>query len=53
MLAAFLDAKAGLAFDIRIAEETITVVSETYNIAYLQDGVQSLSAQFRRVYEQD
>ena len=55
LIAAFLDLKAGLNFDLVIpnlaGNETIKVVCETYNISYVQETVHSLQTTFRRVYE--
>lgn len=51
VLAAFFDNKTGDNFNIVINGETIKVASEQYNISYGQTTINSLSIQFRRVYE--
>jgi phage-related protein len=55
LIAAFLDAKAGLNFNLTITnytgDEVIKVVAEEYNISYPQETIHSLQTTFRRVYE--
>ena len=51
VLAAFFDNKTGDNFNIVINGETVKVASEQYNISYGQTTINSLSIQFRRVYE--
>lgn len=52
VIAAFFDVKAGLKFDITVSNEVLPVVCESYNISYTQPEVHSITAEFRRVYEQ-
>jgi phage-related protein len=55
LIAAFLDAKAGLNFELTITnyteDEVIKVVAEEYSISYPQETIHSLQTTFRRVYE--
>ena len=55
LIAAFLDAKAGLNFNLTITnyteDEVIKVVAEEYSISYPQETIHSLQTTFRRVYE--
>lgn len=54
-IAEFLDAYIGKNFDFRVTNhsgtEVLKVICETYNIAYTNTEVHSLSATLRRVYE--
>jgi len=55
LIAAFLDSKAGLNFNLTVTnltgDEVIKVVAEEYNISYPQETIHSLQTTFRRVYE--
>jgi len=55
LIAAFLDLKSGLNFELKVTnytgDEVIKVVAEDYNISYTYDTVHSLQTTFRRVYE--
>lgn len=55
LIAAFLDSKAGLNFNLTIANltgnEVIKVVSDSYNLNYGHETFHNLQTTFRRVYE--
>lgn len=51
VIAAFLDNLAGKSFTITVAGETLRVVSEQYNLVYINTENYTLSTVFRRVYE--
>lgn len=55
LIAAFFDLKAATNFTLTItglnSNESIKVVCDSYNIAYIQTNVHSLQTAFRRVYE--
>ena len=55
LIAAFLDDQAAKSFDFVVTEltgdNTMKVVTEEYNINYLQENYHSLTTTLRRVYE--
>jgi phage-related protein len=55
LLAAYFDSKIAASFTLTITSvlgaENIKVVSDTYNINYIQENYHSLSSTLRRVYE--
>ena len=55
LIAAYLDKKASENFTLTVPSlsgtETVRVVCDSYNIAYIQEDYHSLTGTFRRVYE--
>ena len=51
LISSFFDVISPQNFDITLERETIKVICETFSVQIGHDDVQSISAEFRRVYE--